>query len=113
MSPLRNAYRVRSYGAMYKLEFTAQAQRDATKAARAGYKDMVNDILDVLERDPFEPSQQYEALKYNLKGKHSRRINYSNRIVYSVRPNADGLRDENGKPFDGIVHVTNMWGHPY
>lgn len=98
---------------MYKLELTKQAQRDAVKAFRGGYQKVVDEILDTLERAPFEPTHQYEPLKNNFKDFHSRRIDYHNRIVYTVYPNAENLTDENGKVFDGIVRVTSMWGHPY
>jgi toxin YoeB len=98
---------------MYKLEFTKQAQKDANIAVRAGYERQVKEILDTVQEDPFRSTQQFERLLHNLKGMCSRRIDYHNRFVYSVLANTDGLMDEKGELYEGIVHVVSAWGHNY
>ncbi|MDR2591221.1 MAG: Txe/YoeB family addiction module toxin [Chitinispirillales bacterium] len=98
---------------MYKLEFTKQAQKDVKIAARAGYENQVKEILETVQKDPFNSTQQFERLLGNLKGMCSRRIDYHNRFVYSVLTNTDGLRNEKGVLYEGIVHVVSAWGHNY
>ena len=49
----------------------------------------------------------------NLKGVYSRRINYYNRLIYTTRPNEEGLIDENGELYEGIVLVHRSWEHDY
>ncbi|GBU21375.1 hypothetical protein R80B4_01264 [Fibrobacteres bacterium R8-0-B4] len=80
---------------------------------RAGLGQRLADILATLERDPYEPSQSFERLTNNLRGKCSRRIDRHNRIVYKVLQNVDGARDENGNLYEGVVRVLEAWGHRY
>lgn len=47
-------------------------------------KKQVLNILKTLQDNPFEISQSFEALKGNLKGFYSRRVDRCNRVVYSV-----------------------------
>ena len=42
-------------------------------------------LLTEIAKSPFEGTGKPEALKYQLKGKWSRRINHEHRIVYEVR----------------------------
>jgi len=44
----------------------------------------INKLLDATMRDPFEGIGKPEALKENLSGFHSRRIDDSNRLVYVI-----------------------------
>jgi len=44
----------------------------------------INTLIKEIERNPFEGTGKPEALKYNLLGCWSRRINMEHRIVYKV-----------------------------
>jgi len=44
----------------------------------------INTLIKEIERNPFEGTGKPEALKYNLVGCWSRRINMEHRIVYKV-----------------------------
>jgi Txe/YoeB family toxin of toxin-antitoxin system len=100
---------------MYRLDESKQAGKDYETAERAGRGAKLDEILAVMERDPYEdtPGHRFEQLVGNLKGACSRRIDYHNRIVYTVHPNTEGAKDDNGNLYDGIVRVHNAWGHRY
>ena len=83
----------------WKLVYTKQAQRDAKKIKSAGLKEKVQEILEILEDNPFQNIPPYEKLVGDLKGAYSRRINIQHRIVYEV------LEDVK------IVKVIRMWTH--
>ena len=57
----------------YKLLFSSQAQKDAIKIKRAGLKQKVNELLDLIEINPLAYPPKYEFLTGNLKGEISRR----------------------------------------
>jgi len=48
----------------------------------------INSLLKEIERMPFEGSGKPEALKYNLAGWWSRRINLEHRLVYKIDDHA-------------------------
>jgi Txe/YoeB family toxin of Txe-Axe toxin-antitoxin module len=67
-----------------------------------------------VEINPHEPSQGYEKLSGSKKPeRYSRRINDFHRVIYTVRPNIEGLKDPDGKLYEGIVRVISMWAHEY
>lgn len=79
--------------------FTAQAQKDAKKLARAGLKPKAEALLDVLRKNPFQNPPSYEKLAGDLKGAYSRRINIQHRLVYQV------FKKEK------IIKIIRMWTH--
>ena len=83
----------------WKVVFTKQAQKDAKKLATAGLKAKAEEILRVLEVNPFQTPPRYEKLVGDLTGAYSRRINIHHRLVYQV------LEDQR------IVKVIRMWTH--
>jgi Txe/YoeB family toxin of toxin-antitoxin system len=83
----------------WKLVYTRQAQRDAKKLAAAGLKDRAVELLEMLERNPFETPPPYEKLKGDLTGACSRRINVQHRLVYQV------LERER------TVKIIRLWTH--
>lgn len=85
--------------ARYKLLFTKQAQKDAKKLVSSNLKDKAQEILEILEKNPFKDYPPYERLIGDLSGAFSRRINIQHRIVYQV------LQEEK------IVKVLRMWTH--
>lgn len=83
----------------WKLVYTRQPQRDAKKLAAAGLKDRAVELLEMLERNPFETPPPYEKLKGDLTGACSRRINVQHRLVYQV------LEREK------TVKIIRLWTH--
>ena len=83
----------------WDLVYTKQAQKDAKKLAAAGLRRKAEELLRVLEKDPFQTPPHYEKLVGNLSGAYSRRINIQHRLVYQV------LEEEK------TVKVLRMWTH--
>jgi Txe/YoeB family toxin of toxin-antitoxin system len=83
----------------YKLVYTKQAQKDAKKISSSGLKSKVQELLIILENDPFQAYPPYEKLMGDLSGAYSRRINIQHRIVYQVLD------------VERIVKVIRMWTH--
>lgn len=83
----------------WKVIYTKQAQKDAKKIAQSNLKKRAQELLSLLEQDPFQNSPQFEKLVGDLEGAYSRRINIQHRLVYQV------LQEER------IVKVLRMWSH--
>ncbi len=83
----------------YELVYTKQAQKDAKKIASSGLKSKVENLLAILEVNPFQEYPPYEKLQGDLQGALSRRINIQHRLVYQV------LDEEK------VVKVIRMWTH--
>ena len=83
----------------WTLYYTKQAQKDARKLASSGLKDKAQELLRVLENDPFQNPPPYEKLVGDLAGAYSRRINIQHRLVYQV------LEDEKA------IKVLRLWTH--
>lgn len=84
---------------MWVLHFTKQAQKDARKLASSGLKPKVQDLLVILELDPWQNPPPYEKLVGDLAGAYSRRINIQHRLVYQI------LETEK------VVKVLRLWTH--
>ncbi len=71
----------------YHLDFSNQAKNDIDFHKKSGNKAILKKILVLLNElteHPFEGTGKPEALKYNLTGYWSRRINQEHRLVYEV-----------------------------
>lgn len=88
-----------AYLVKWALVFTKQARKDAKKLAAAGLKPKAEELLNILEQNPFQTPPRYEKLVGDLTGAYSRRINIQHRLVYQV------LEDRQ------IVKVIRMWTH--
>ena len=84
---------------MWVLHFTKQAQKDARKLASSGLKPKAQDLLVILELNPWQNPPQYEQLVGDLAGAYSRRINIQHRLVYQI------LETEK------VVKVLRLWTH--
>lgn len=84
---------------MWSLHFTKHAQKDARKLASSGLKQKAEDLLAILELDPWQKPPPYEKLAGDLTGAYSRRINIQHRLVYQV------LETEK------VVKVLRLWTH--
>jgi toxin YoeB len=83
----------------WQLVFTKQAQKDAQKLASSGLKPKAQELLKILENDPFHTPPPFEKLVGDLAGTYSRRINIQHRLVYQV------LQEEQ------VVKVLRLWTH--
>lgn len=95
---------------MYKLELSRQAGKDAKIIERTGLRPKVMGLLRMLRDNPFQNPPSYEKL-VNRDDTYSRRISLQHRLVYQVEPNTELEKDQNGEPYQGIVHVVRMWTH--
>ncbi len=83
----------------WALVYSKQAQKVAKKLAAAGLKTKAMELLDILQRDPFQNPPAFEKLVGDLAGAYSRRINIHNRLVYQVFAK------------ERTVRVLRMWTH--
>jgi toxin YoeB len=86
-------------GGAWRVVFTTQAQKDARKIARSGLRDKVEELLELLRKNPRQNPPPFEKLVGDLAGACSRRINIHHRLVYQV---LDDVR---------TVKVIRMWTH--
>jgi toxin YoeB len=59
----------------WQLLFTKQAEKDARKITSAGLGKKVNQLLDLIKKNPYNSYPPYEKLIGDLDGYYSRRIN--------------------------------------
>lgn len=83
----------------WKLYYTKQAQKDARKLASSGLRGKAQDLLQIIEKDPYQNPPPYEKLVGDLAGAYSRRINIQHRLVYQV------LEEEKA------IKVLRLWTH--
>ena len=84
---------------IWKLYYTKQAQKDARKLASSGLKLKAQELLKIIENNPYQTPPPYEKLVGDLSGAYSRRINIQHRLVYQV------LEEENA------IKVLRLWSH--
>ena len=84
---------------MWTLYFTKQAQKDAGKLASSGLKTKAQQLLTILQSDPWQNPLPFEKLVGDLSGAYSRRINIQHRLVYQVLAS--------GK----AVKILRLWTH--
>ncbi|MCZ7609785.1 MAG: Txe/YoeB family addiction module toxin [Ignavibacterium sp.] len=84
---------------IWKVVFTKQALKDAKKINSAGLKEKAENILSILQQNPFQNPPSYEKLVGDLSGAFSRRINIQHRMVYQVYEK------------EKTVKVIRMWTH--
>ncbi len=83
----------------WALIFTKHAQKDAQKIVASGLKAKTQELLDIIQENPFQNPPPYEKLVGDLSGAYSRRINIQHRLVYEVLPAQQ------------TVKVLRMWSH--
>lgn len=84
---------------VWQLVYTKQALKDAKKLSSAGLRSRAEELLAVLEKNPFQNPPPFEKLVGDLTGAYSRRINIHHRLVYQVIKN------------EKAVKVIRMWTH--
>lgn len=83
----------------WKLYYTKQAQKDARKLASSGLKEKAQELLQVIEHNPYQNPPPYEKLVGDLAGAYSRRINIQHRLVYQILE------------ADKIIKILRLWTH--
>lgn len=83
----------------WQLVYTKQAQKDAKKLASAGLKPKALELLEILQKNPFQNPPPYEKLVGDLSGAYSRRLNIQQRLVYQVYET------------ERIVKIIRLWTH--
>lgn len=82
-----------------EIAFFPKAMQDLDFWKRSGNKQVqkrISELLKNIQKTPFEGLGQPEALKYELSGMWSRRINREHRIVYEVLENIINLYSLHG-----------------
>ncbi len=83
----------------WQIVYAKQALKDAKKLSANGLKLKAQELLVVLENNPFQNPPPYEKLVGDLVGAYSRRINIQHRLVYEIHAQ------------ENIVRVLRMWTH--
>ncbi|WP_090141669.1 Txe/YoeB family addiction module toxin [Limnohabitans sp. DM1] len=83
----------------WQVVFAKHAQKDAQKLAASGLKTKAQELLAVIQENPFQNPPPYEKLVGDLSGAFLRRINIQHRLVYEV------LQDQK------TIKVLRMWSH--
>ena len=83
----------------WKIVYAKHAQKDAQKLAASGLKGKAQELLVIIQANPFQNPPPYEKLVGDLSGACSRRINIQHRLVYEI------LQEEK------MVKVLRMWSH--
>ena len=83
----------------WRIVYTKYALKDAKKLAQSNLKDKAQELLRILEANPYQASPSYEKLTGDLSGAYSRRINIQHRLVYQILDS------------EKIVKVLRMWTH--
>ncbi|MGB3202290.1 MAG: Txe/YoeB family addiction module toxin [Nodosilinea sp.] len=83
----------------WQLVYTKQAQKDAKKLTASNLRHKTQELLDIIQGNPYQNPPPYEKLVGDLAGTYSRRINIQHRLVYDV------IEAEN------TVKILRMWTH--
>ena len=84
---------------MCKLHFTKQAKKDVKKLSDAGLKRNAEELITIVQENPFQSPPPFEKLVGDLEGAYSRRINIQHRLVYQVLEKAKAVK------------VLRLWTH--
>lgn len=83
----------------WQVVFTAQAQKDAQKIARAGLTTKAQRLIDIFYKNHFQTPPPFEKLVGDLSGAYARRITIQQRLV-------DQIYEQ-----EKVVKVLRLWTH--
>ena len=83
----------------WQVAYSKQALKDAKKVKASGLKPKVEELLGILQANPYLTPPTFEKLIGDLSGAYSRRINIHNRLVYEVFE------------AEHVVRILRMWTH--
>lgn len=83
-----------------EIKITAEAKKDLEYWKKSGNTKIlkrIRELLESIQKTPFKGIGKPEALRFDLAGKWSRRINKSHRLVYTIT--------------DTIIYINSLKGH--
>lgn len=83
-----------------EIEFTSEAKKDLEYWKKSGNSKVlkrIRQLIESIQETPFDGIGKPEALKFDLAGKWSRRINKADRIIYTIT--------------DSIIYINSLKGH--
>lgn len=83
----------------WELVYTKQAQKDAKKLSASGLKKRAQELLVLIQENPYQNPPPYEKLVGDLAGACSRRINIQHRLVYQVYE------------AEHVIKILRLWTH--
>ena len=83
----------------WRIVYARQARKDAKKLSKSGLRQRAEELIQVLQEDPYRSPPPFEKLVGDLAGAYSRRINIQHRLVYQV------IDDERA------VKILRLWTH--
>ena len=83
----------------WNLVYTTQAHKDAKKLTHSGLKPKAEELLNLLQVNPYQNPPPFEKLSGGLDKAYSRRINVQHRLVYEI---IEATRH---------VKIIRMWTH--
>ncbi|KAF0178642.1 MAG: addiction module antitoxin [Nitrospirae bacterium] len=84
---------------IWKIVYTKQARKDAKKISASGLRSHAEQLIKILEENPYQAPPPFKKLVGDLEGAYSRRINIQHRLVYEI---LDEIK---------TVKVIRMWTH--
>ena len=84
---------------MYNLIYSTQALKDAKIVNKAGFRNKVVTLLEIIRNNPFQNPPKYEKLRGDMAGSYSRRINRQHRLVYQIYEERNEIK------------IIRMWTH--
>ena len=86
-------------GKMYEFEWTKQAVKDFEKLSKSEYAKKGQELLEIVQKNPYQNPPWFKTLAGKFKGMISRRISQQHRLVYEV------IEEEK------VVIIESMWTH--
>lgn len=83
----------------WRIVYTKDAIKDTKKIKASGLKNKTQQLLAIIQKNPFKTPPTYEKLIGDLKGAYSRRINIQHRLVYQVFEK------------EKTIKIIRMWTH--
>ncbi len=83
----------------WRIILSKKAQKDGRKLAAANLEKKTQELLGIIEKNPFQNPPPYEKLVGGFRGAYSRRINGQHRLVYNI------LLEERA------IFILQMWDH--
>ena len=83
-----------------EIEFTSEAKKDLEYWKKSGNSKVlkrIRQLIESIQETPFDGIGKPEALKFDLAGKWSRRINKADRIIHTIT--------------DSIIYINSLKGH--
>lgn len=84
---------------MWKIVYTKRAIEYIKLISEAGLKYKAQNLISILEQNPYKSPPKFEKLIGDLAGAYSKRINIKHRLVYQILDK------------EKIVKIIRMWTH--